>query len=123
MEKRGNILGLSYYLYSPDTGELLSNEKYVGFDIFCDSNTHHLGKTCVIHQDKYLEHIDKWTIDESDELWQEYFSQDVMMMDETQCCSYFTRAEIFELQRVMRVNKELLIEIMGEHNGLIVQIW
>lgn len=116
-------MSLSYHLYSPDTGELLSNERYAGFDIFLDSNTHNLGKTCVIHQDKYLKHIDKWTTDESDELWKEYFSQHVIMMDETQCCSYFTREEVFELQKMMDVNKELLADIMGEHNGLIVQIW
>lgn len=116
-------MGLSYHLYNPDTDELLSNERYEGFNIFCDSNTHHLGKNCVIHQDKYLKHIDKWTTDESDELWKEYFSQHIMMMDETQHCSYFTRSEVFELQRMMRVNEKLLIEIMGEHNGLIVQIW
>lgn len=116
-------MGLSYYLYSPDTGELLSKERYVGLDIFLNSNTHHLGKPCIIHQDDYLRHIDKWTTDESDELWKKYFSQDLMVMDETENCSYFTREEVFELQSMMDVNKELLADIMGEHNGLIVQIW
>ena len=74
-------MGLSYHLYSPDTGDLLSDERYAGFDIFCDSNTHHLGKTCVIHQDKYLEHIDKWTDDGA--LSENYISITPLLMDRT----------------------------------------
>lgn len=51
-------MSVNCHIYNPVTGDLISNERIFSIPFLCESNQKY-GKCCVVHQDKYLRHIDK----------------------------------------------------------------
>lgn len=116
-------MSIDCHIYNPVTGDLISDERFFRIPFLCESNKKY-GRCCVVHQDEYLHHIDKWTLDKNNELWNSVMGLPQLMQDITDICEFYTKKEIIEMDGYKSI-KDSLIEIMENNNidGFIVQLW
>lgn len=117
-------MAIDFRIYNTD-GDLINDERLVAWNVFLmQGEPHILGSTCVIHQDKYLDHIDDWTCDDTYKLWRDYFSEHPMSRDETQLCRLYGHDEIRKLATYLNDDcKETFLRILGDEPAIIVQWW
>ena len=116
-------MAIDCLIYNPVTGDLISDERFFSIPFLYGSNQKY-GKCCVVNQDQYLHHIDKWTLDKNDELWHSVMDMNPLMQDGTDICTFYTKDEIIKMDGYESI-KDSLIEIMENNNinGFIVQLW
>lgn len=116
-------MAIDCHIYNPVDGNLISNERFFSIPFLYESNINY-GKRCVVHQDKYLYHIDKWTLDENSDLWNSIMCISPLMQDSTDLCEFYSKEEIVKMDGNKTI-KDSLIDMMNNYNidGIIVQIW
>lgn len=116
-------MAIDCHIYNPVTDDLISDERFLSIPFFYKSNQKY-GKSCVVHQDQYLNHIDKWTLNKDDELWHSVMDMNPLMRDNTDICIFYTKDEIIEMDGYESI-MGYFMEIIENNNidGFIVQIW
>lgn len=111
-------MGISYEFYNPETGKSLNpyGDKFAGMPFFKEE---YKPVRCAIKMNYDNRTIERYTTDENDKLFQEYFYGGTHLFGthiwaNDYWTDYITREQAVELQKHMAVNNTLLTDFMDK---------